>query len=425
MIKKPFFGIIKPKIEYERLGSVSAPREIPAPRQLTFFVEAPYERTDSLRVLAGQAVQENEKLLPYDGEEAYLVAAAGGKVADVFSHTGNFGEKFTGISIAVDEKAGRDEAFAAAAQTPSLENAAEFLKYIPGGLPASLLAEAGRAKTIVISGVDEDLLTMTRQYVVKNEMGDVKRGIDLIKKIFAVQKIVLAVPDNMVAEARAAGVEVEGVDMSYPAANPRMIAAKIAGQPIPAGTSCEEAGIFFVSAEAVASVARAYEARQIPQQKVITVIRKDGERSLVSALIGTPVGHVLEACSQEVSEGDRIVFGGPMKGMAVYTEAYPVRPDTDAIMVQDAGDIPGVSDRACVNCGECVRVCPARLPVNVLVRYLEAGEYAEAVDRCDLQSCIECGLCAFVCPARIPVFQYIKLGKYEFARLNAAEAENA
>ncbi|MFO8047505.1 MAG: 4Fe-4S dicluster domain-containing protein, partial [Desulfosudaceae bacterium] len=272
---------------------------------------------------------------------------------------------------------------------------------------------------------DDDLLTMTRQYVVKNEMGDVKRGIDLIKKIFAVQKIVLAVPDNMVAEARAAGVEVEGVDMSYPAANPRMIAVKIAGQPIPAGTSCEEAGIFFVSAEAVASVARAYEARQIPQQKVITVIRKDGERSLVSALIGTPVGHVLEACSQEVSEGDRIVFGGPMKGMAVYTEAYPVRPDTDAIMVQDAGDIPGVSDRACVNCGECVRVCPARLPVNVLVRYLEAGEYAEAVDRCDLQSCIECGLCAFVCPARIPVFQYIKLGKYEFARLNAAEAENA
>ncbi|MFH1292663.1 MAG: 4Fe-4S dicluster domain-containing protein, partial [Pseudomonadota bacterium] len=79
----------------------------------------------------------------------------------------------------------------------------------------------------------------------------------------------------------------------------------------------------------------------------------------------------------------------------------------------------------CINCGECVRACPARIPVNMLIRVLENGLYEEAAEEYDLLSCIECGLCSYVCTARIPIFHYIMLGKSEFARIETMEESNA
>jgi electron transport complex protein RnfC len=114
-----------------------------------------------------------------------------------------------------------------------------------------------------------------------------------------------------------------------------------------------------------------------------------------------------------------------MTGTAIYSEDMPVSPDTDAIMVLDRSQIVIGSGSHCINCGECVRACPAKVPVNMLVRLLENGLYEEAAEQYDLLSCIECGLCSYVCIARIPVFHYIMLGKYEFFRIQSAEESNA
>jgi electron transport complex protein RnfC len=256
-------------------------------------------------------------------------------------------------------------------------------------------------------------------------MAALKQGIAVLRKISKAGQIVLTIPFSMASEGGAAGVEVKTLKPEYPAANPRLVARDCLGITVPAESGCEAAGLCFISAEAVVSLGKACETGIVPNRKTITVIKRNGEKMMASAAIGTPVGDVLNACSERVDENDRLVFGGPMTGAAVFSETHPVGADTDIIMVQDAGQIPVVVDRACINCGECVRICPARVPVNMLIRYLGAGDYSAAVDQYDLLSCIECGLCSFICPANIPVFQYIKLGKYEFARLNAAEADHA
>ena len=62
---------------------------------------------------------------------------------------------------------------------------------------------------------------------------------------------------------------------------------------------------------------------------------------------------------------------------------------------------------------------PTHVPVNLLIRFLEAGHYQEGADLYDLYSCVECGLCSFVCVAKIPIFQYIKLAKHELNRMRA------
>jgi electron transport complex protein RnfC len=113
-----------------------------------------------------------------------------------------------------------------------------------------------------------------------------------------------------------------------------------------------------------------------------------------------------------------------MFGHAIHTEDLPISYDTDGIMIQDKGQIDWNSDTHCVNCGECVRACPAQIPVNMLVRLLENSLYEEAAREYDLLSCIECGLCSYVCIGRIPVFHHIMLGKQEYDRISSAEESN-
>lgn len=425
MIKRSFFGLVKPGVRYERTDIFPMLQEVPGPAQVTFLVDAPFERRDQLAVQTGDVIRSGQKIQPINGCPAYATASLGGTVSSIFSHTGNFGKKYTGITIDVNPSAASDDGFQNAGKEPSLAVVSAFLRDVPGGLPEGLLSHADTINIIVIEGADVDLMGITRTYIVKHEMAALKQGIAVLQKISKTGRIVLTLPFSMASEGGSSGAEVKILKADYPAANSRMVARDCLGVTVPAGASCESAGICFISAEAVVSLGKAYETGMVPSRKIITVVKKNGEKVLVSAALGTPVGDVLNLCSETVNENDRLIFGGPMTGTAVVSETCPVAADTDIIMVQAAGLIPAVVDRACVNCGECVRICPARVPVNVLVRYLAAGEYSEAVDRCDLNSCIECGLCGYVCPANIPVFQYIKLGKYEFARLNAAEADNA
>jgi electron transport complex protein RnfC len=144
----------------------------------------------------------------------------------------------------------------------------------------------------------------------------------------------------------------------------------------------------------------------------------------VEAAVGTPIGDVLSAAGIEVNDQDRIVLGGPMRGRAIWSLSTPIMADTDALMVQDRMNLPTISDYPCINCGDCIGVCPARIPVSMLVRSLEAGKYQDAVDAYDLLSCVECGLCSFYCVAQIPIFQYIRLAKYEVARIQQMEEAN-
>ncbi len=420
MIKRPFFSLSAPKLKYSVVKSVKDEdiQEIPLPEAITLLFERSRIGDGEPGINIGEYVKAGQKI-PSTGErDNGFIFTATGTVTDICEYIGYLGKRYISITIKTTGVDQWDDAFQNASETVSPENTLMFLRSLPGEadlLP--LIRPENPLDTIVINGVNRDLLVATNQVVVKIQKDDLLEGIRYLKKIANTKKIIITIPFGAASDIGGGVAEVKTIDPMYPNALPNMIMKKILGRIVSAGKRFEETGVGFINPEAVAALGRAFQKKKIPVHKILTVIKKDYSRALVRARIGTPIRDILKALQIETNHGDGIVMGGPMTGISTYSEDIPIMWDTDAIMIQDKDQVVIRSDTPCINCGECVRACPSKIPVNMLVRLLENGLYEEAVEEYDLLSCIECGLCAYVCVARIPLFQYIMLGKYEFEKI--------
>ncbi|RLC27032.1 MAG: electron transport complex protein RnfC [Deltaproteobacteria bacterium] len=425
MIKRSFIGLAKPRLEYGSLEDMPSLKQITTPKEITLLSTCPFDKKNLL-FKKKATVKTGQKLLLYKESDEYVVSSVTGQVSSISSYTGDFGQSYTAIAIEVADDEETDDEFKSAAggsKNASFETIKNFLAFAPGNPPVKLLSDKDKSiSTIVVCCADSDLLITTNQYIIKSNIDAIKNGINILKTATGINDIIMVASQSQMHELSSTGEKVNQVNDTYPSALPHLIMKDLLGKVVPAGKNPEDIGVCFISAEAVASIGNAFNSSQIPVTKTLTLVNKDGDKTLVSARIGTPASDIFTAFNITLNENDRIIFGGPMTGSSVYSENHPVQPDTDAIIVQDRDDIPFISDYPCTNCGDCIRVCPANIQINLLVRFLEAGQYEEAADQYDLYSCIECGLCSYVCVSGMPIFQYIRAAKYELDRANTAEA---
>ena len=424
MIKKPFFGFGKPKLDYAGIEGLDQGqiKEIPLSGRVVLFTEAPHPAVDDVSFQVGDEIKTGQNLKVSPFSRATFTSTATGSISDISKKKGYLGKPLLAIGIDVSKTDQWDDASSKGLQTSEPDKMAPYLKGLPGISDMdALIHPETPLKTIVVNGMDQDLLVTTQQMVVKSQANDLKDGIEILKKITGNPKVILAVPSYLGTEAAKSGADVRTITPAYPNSLPHMIMKDVLHQVVPAGTECSSLGVGFISAEGVVALKSAVKEGKPPVTKMVTVIEKSERTQMVKVRIGTPIGAVLEALHIPLEQGDRLVMGGPMTGRNIYTEEMPILRDTDAIMVQGKDQLALNEDVPCVNCGECIRACPVRIPVNMLVRLLENSRYEEAAKEYDLLSCIECGLCSYVCEARIPVFHYIMLGKYELSLMEEAE----
>ncbi len=422
MKRRSFFGLVKPTLRYTAPPDLSSLplEEVPASRTATFFVPGSMESTGLLTLKVGDTVKAGQTLAPFAGSGDYAVSSLAGTVTAMEPYTDANASTFTAITV---EGGAQKEWVDALGEDPDTDAILANFQNGPGALCLKPMTDPEvNIKTIVVLGMDQDLMVTAIQHAVKSRKKELAKGVEILKKITKVNQVVMAVPAGLVDAVKECGCEVKEVDTVYPNASPKFIMHNLLGQTVPAGKEPLDLGYLFVSAEAVAALGESSMTGKPCTEKIVSLINKDEEAMNVKVQLGTPIKDVLAVKRIMINSGDRLVLGGPMTGVATYSADLPVQPDTDAIMVQDGDNLPEIEDAACINCGECVRICPAKVPVNILVRFLENKLYEDAAEKYDLLSCVDCGLCSYVCTARIPIYQYIGLAKHELSRL-ASEAE--
>ncbi len=421
MIKRSFFTLSQPRLNYDLVEpDPKEPESIPIPPNLILFLNEPMDGTREALIKKGGLVEKGEKLCLYNDSTEYTISPVNGTITAIEVYANDFGNTSTYIVIKNDQGQTSTKNSVTYDLKDEIASADQYLRTLPGAPPLKILADdKAKINTIVITCAEQDLLSTTHQYVTLKFGDEIKEGAKILKKITNVPKLCITIPEGLDIKEDFYSFQVFKTSLKYPSNLPAMVLKDHLSMILPAGKTPEDMGVCFITAEAVVSLARAYKTKSAGFEKILTVIGKQGTHYRVKATIGTPLNKIFKAFGIHINDQDRIVIGGPMRGFATYTHEHPVQPDMDMVMIQDRDILPEVSDYPCVNCGKCVRICPANVPVNILVRYLEADLYEEAADKYDLSSCIECGLCAYVCTAKIPLFQYIRLGKHELLKLRA------
>ena len=107
---------------------------------------------------------------------------------------------------------------------------------------------------------------------------------------------------------------------------------------------------------------------------------------------------------------DKVIFGGPMMGIAQPDMDVPVLKGTSGVLFFSQALAAVLEEGPCLRCAKCVDVCPMRLSPTGIMKNVKKKSWDLAEELC-IADCMECGSCSYVCPARIPLVQYVKEGK--------------
>ena len=279
-------------------------------------------------------------------------------------------------------------------------------------------------KQFVINSIGHGFAGSIVRRLLVERSGDLLEGINLVKRIFEPEKIYLAVNEKHEDAIQAAmesgvedAVEMVKLDVYYPVGYPHLLFKKLFNEEIPSPRGkAIEMGVAFASVDTILHALEAVKEGKPLLERYLTVSGEGIQTPKhLKAHIGTPLRQLIEYCGGFKGSPGRIVLGNPLDGMAQFSSERPVLKDTRWLWVQPEKDVVADIYRACINCGDCVHVCPVRVMPNFLGKFCEFGRYEDAASQHDLYTCIECGLCTYVCPSRRPMVHFVKFGKRELA----------
>jgi len=266
-------------------------------------------------------------------------------------------------------------------------------------------------ETLLVLCADDEPLLQTQRHILQNGPEKVIEGATLFQKAVGAKRLVFAVTPN---QPNMVSGETVLVEKKYPSGHPEILMARVTGRyGLDEGRPRKD--IYVINAETAMAVCRAVREGLPVMDKAVTVGQEGAVPVVMRVPLGTVFSQVLEKTGLSAEDADRLFTGGPLRGVAHFDPEGPVTKGTDGLFLQKGRQVFCYEDVACIGCGQCVKVCPMKIPVNMMTRNCEFARIEEALSY-DLGSCIECGLCAYVCTARRPLLQYIQFAKKEYEK---------
>ncbi len=205
--------------------------------------------------------------------------------------------------------------------------------------------------------------------------------------------------------------EVAPLEVKYPQGQEHYMIDAIVHREIPSGGLPLDIGVLVQNVGTALAIFEAIRFGRPLIQRVVTVTGSAiREPKNVLARIGTPFSTLFEACGGLKTAPRKIIMGGPMMGIAVFTDQVPVVKGTSGIVVLDEKDAKQFVEEPCIRCARCVDACPMRLLPTTIGDFARLGMLEDA-ERTGIMDCKECGTCSYVCPSRRNLIHYMKSGK--------------
>ena len=272
---------------------------------------------------------------------------------------------------------------------------------------------------IIVNGAECEPYLTSDHRIMLEETDRIIKGLKVILKMFPEAKGVIAVEINKpdAIEKLEAAVKDEPritigrLQTKYPQGAEKQLIYAVTKREVPSGKLPSEVGCIVQNIDTVVAIHRAIFRGRPLMRRIVTVSGgaiKEPQNFKVR--IGTSYREVIEAAGGFKEEPGKIISGGPMMGLTMYTIDVPIIKGSSSILclTKEEAAIPEESN--CMRCGKCVAICPMALLPNELNRYAMADD-EETFQKYNGMDCIECGACSYTCPSKRHLLHSIRTTK--------------
>jgi electron transport complex protein RnfC len=283
--------------------------------------------------------------------------------------------------------------------------------------------------TLILNGAEcEPYLTSDHRLMLERPEY-ILYGIKLIMKALSISTAFIGIEDNKPDVIRLMGeltkneqgVSVVPLKAKYPQGAEKQLIYACTKRQVPSGKLPMEVGVVVSNVGTASAIGEAFKTG-LPLVKRIVTVTGSGikEPRNLDVKIGTYFKDVIEQCGGYKENPGKLIMGGPMMGIAQYTDEIPCIKGTSGILVLDEKEAKFPEPKNCIRCGKCVGACPIHLMPLLISAYYEKNLLKSAEEMHALD-CIECGSCSFVCPSKRHLVTSIRAAKQE---INAIKKKN-
>jgi electron transport complex protein RnfC len=287
--------------------------------------------------------------------------------------------------------------------------------------PSAVKLNPGKPiKTLIINGAECEPYITCDDRLMRDRAAKVMEGARILQHLLGSEVCLIAIEDNkpeailaMFQELREdENVEVVRIPTLYPSGGEKQLIHILTGQEVPTSGLPAQIGTICHNVATTAAIAEAILEGRPLISRLVTVtgggIKKPGNYEVP---LGMLASDLIEQAGGYQNDPEQLIMGGPMMGFDLRTDRIPITKGSNCILCPTPDEAPKPEPaKACIRCGRCADVCPARLLPQQMYWYSRAKDL-EKVQDYNLFDCIECGCCSHVCPSQIPLVHYFRYAK--------------
>ncbi len=377
------------------------------------------------RVLLGQKIADSSAAF-----SAPIHSSVSGTVTDIKPMLTPSGTMCNSIIIENDglfeehPSLGKDTSYASFSREKILEKIKEagIVGLGGAGFPTHIKQNPPKEKkidTIILNAAECEPYLTTDHRVLIEKTDRVIKGLEILLTLHPNAKGIIAVetnkPDAIAALTKSSEgnskIEVVSVLTKYPQGSEKQMIDAVTGRQVPSGGLPADVGCIVDNVDTVLAIERAV-AKDRPLMRRIVTLSGDAVKcpGNYQVRLGMSFKDFIEATGGFKEEPAKVIAGGPMMGVAVYSLDIPIIKTSSAILcfTEKAAVLP--PENNCIRCGKCVEHCPMglmplELNSDIMADDMESFEKHHGLD------CIECGSCSYICPAKRHLAQSIRTAK--------------